>query len=86
VPLTRSLPPSVSLPTIRLRMRPQDRMRGTRRYEARFVTNLEPIPGTPPFIAAGVSASVSRRSVVSDTPTQPFGPAFGFSFLINHLR
>jgi hypothetical protein len=58
MPLTWSLPPSVGLPTIRLRMRPQDRMRGTWRYEARFVTNLEPIPGTPP-LSLLVSVQVS---------------------------
>jgi hypothetical protein len=42
--LTWSVPPAVGLSTIRLRMRPQDRMRGTRRYEARVVTNLASIP------------------------------------------
>jgi hypothetical protein len=86
VTLAWSLPPLVGLPTIRLRMRPQDRMRGTRRYRARSCDQPVPIPDTPPFIAAGVSASVRRRSVVSDTPTQSFAPAFGFSFLINYLR
>jgi hypothetical protein len=84
--LTWSLPLLVGLPTTRLRMRSKGRMRGTRRFGSQTTTNRCPSPILHLFITASVSTSVRRRSVVSDTPTQSFGPSFGFSFLINHLR